>query len=397
MTNNIKILNVFFIVAFLVFNTFMLEAKSAELTDDLELEFGGFIKINAAVAEKGVNGIDDASGTYNADLLFADDNKGSRFGINAKETRLYVSLNRNDTPIGPIKAYVEGNFGAESNADGNSVEAYGTSNTRFVLRHAYVEAGNIMIGQTISTFIDPKGFLDILDYGGNSATTYARQPQVRYTKTYKDVSLRLAVENPTSNLGDYDVTDDQRIPDFVGRIDYDPDWGHFSVAGIVRELRIDNGSFEAHKLTGGVIVTASSEIIEDRLEIVAQYLRGGIGHYGAFSAFADGIVLDDEAGNKFIDPLNIQGVTVSATVHITDKLRSTFAGSWAESLDPGHNQQSFGTGHAIENVKSFHANIFYDLSDYFMLGFEYKKLIGELDDDTKPDVDRFQLSMIYSF
>ena len=397
MTDKIKIINAVFIVALLAFNAFSVEANSAEIPGDLDIKFGGFIKINAALAQKGVNGIDDASGTYNADLLFADDNKGSRFGINAKETRLHATFMRRDTPIGPIKAYAEGNFGAESNADGNSVEAYGSSNTRFVLRHAYVEAGNILIGQTISTFIDPKSFLDILDYGGNSATTFARQPQVRYTGTYQDVSLRLAVENPTSNLGDYDVTDDQRMPDFVGRIDYDPDWGHFSVAGIVRELRIDNGTFEAHKLTGGVIVTASGEIIEDRLELVAQYLRGGIGHYGAFSAFADGIVLEDEAGEKFIDPLKIQGVTVSATVRITDKLRSTFAGSWAENIDTGNNQQKLGTDHSIENVKSFHANIFYDLTDYFMLGFEYKKLIGELDDDTKPDVDRFQVSMIYSF
>ena len=397
MTNKIKVLNAVFIIAFLFFNAFLIEVKSAEITDDIDLEFGGFIKINAALAEKGVNGIDDASGTYNADLLFADDNKGTRFGLNAKETRIHATFIRRDTPIGPIKAYVEGNFGAESNADGNSVEAYGTSTTRFVLRHAYVETGNLLIGQTVSTFIDPKSFLDILDYGGNSATTYARQPQLRYTATFGDVSLRLAVENPTSNLGDYDVTDDQRMPDFVVRIDYDPDWGHFSVAGILRELRIDNGAFEAHKLTGGVIVTANGEIIKDRLELVAQYLRGGIGHYGAFSAFADGIVLEDDTGETFIDPLNIQGVTVSATFRITDKLRSTFAASWAESLDPGHNQQSFDTGHAIENVKPFHANIFYDLTDYFMLGLEYKKLIGELDDDTKLDVDRLQLSMIYSF
>jgi len=381
------------IVAFIAFNVFMFDAKA----DEIDVEFGGFIKINAALATKGVNGIDDASGTYNADLLFADDNKGSRFGINAKETRLYGSLTRNDTPIGPVKAYIEGNFGAESNADGNTVEAYGTSNTRFVLRHAYVEVGHFLIGQTVSTFIDPKSFLDIIDYGGNSATTYARQPQVRYTATYDSLSLRLAVENPTSNLGDYDVTDDQRIPDFVGRIDFDPAWGHFSVAGIVRELRIDNGQFEAHKLTGGFIITASTKVIADRLEFVAQYLRGGIGHYGAFSAFADGAVLDDEGGNKYIDPLNIQGITASGTVHITDKLRSTLAVSWAESLDPGLNQQKLGTDHAIENVKSFHANIFYDVMEDFMFGLEYKKLIGELSDGTKPNVDRLQLSMIYSF
>ena len=162
-------------------------------------------------------------------------------------------------------------------------------------------------------------------------------------------------------------------------------------------MRIDNGIFEAHKLTGSVIVTANGKIIKDRLELVAQHLRGGIGHYGEFSAFADGIVLEDDLGEKFIDPLNIQGVTVSATFRITDKLRSTIATSWAESLDPGHNQQKFGTDHAIENVKSFHANIFYDLINYFMLGLKYNKLIGELDDDTKPNVDRLQLSMIYSF
>ncbi|MBT5187363.1 MAG: hypothetical protein HOM01_11180 [Kordiimonadaceae bacterium] len=372
-------------------------ANSVTMSEEIDLKVGGFIKINAALANKGVNGIDDASGTYNADLLFAGENKGSRFGINAKETRLHLTLNRNDTPLGPIKAYIEGNFGAESNADGNTVEAYGTSNTRFVLRHAYVEVGNFLIGQTVSTFVDPNSFLDILDYGGNSATTFARQPQIRYTASSDNLSLRLALENPTSNLGDYDVTDDQRMPDFVGRVDFDPSWGHFSIAGIIRELRIDNGTFEAHKLTGGVIVTANKEIIKNRLALLAQYIRGGIGHYGAFSAFSDGAVLDDGVGGKFIDPIDIQGFTVGGTIYITDKLRSTIAGSYAQSLDPGLNQQTLGTGHAIENVKSFHANAFYDLTDDFMLGFEYKKLIGELSDDTKPDVDRFQVSMIYKF
>ncbi|MDG1859270.1 MAG: hypothetical protein P8I94_09205, partial [Emcibacteraceae bacterium] len=54
--------------------------------------FGGFIKVNAAMANKGINGIDDASGVYNADLLFAHDDKGSRFGFNAKETRVFAGI-----------------------------------------------------------------------------------------------------------------------------------------------------------------------------------------------------------------------------------------------------------------------------------------------------------------
>ncbi len=393
MLYEIKTANIILIVAVLALEFYMNEGNA----DEIDLKFGGFVKINAALASKGVNGIDDASGTYNADLLFAHQNKGTRFGLNAKETRVYADIRRDETPLGPVKAYIEGNFGVESNADGNTVEAYGTSNTRFVLRHAYVDIGNFLVGQTVSTFIDPKSFLDILDYGGNSAITFARQPQVRYTADFREFSLRVAVENPTSNLGDYDVTDDQRMPDFVGRIDFDPSWGHFSVAGILRELRIDNGQFEAHKLTGGFIVTANKKIIKDKVEILIQYLRGGIGHYGAFSAFADGAVLDDDMGNKFIDPLNIQGVTVGGTVHVTNRLRSTLVVSWAESLDPGLNQQRLGTNHAIENVKSFHVNILYNVIEDFMIGLEYKKLIGELSDKTKPDVDRLQLSIIYSF
>ena len=393
MLYKIKTVTISLIMSVFAFNGSIFETNAGET----QFNFGGIIKVNAALASKGINGIDDASGTYNADLLFANENKGTRFGINAKETRLYAGIRRNETPLGPIKAYVEGNFGVESNADGNTVEAYGTSNTRFVLRHAYVEFGRFLIGQTVSTFIDSKSFLDILDYGGNSATTYARQPQVRYSAKFNSFSLRMAVENPTSNLGEYDVTDDQRMPDFVGRIDLDPSWGHLSIAGIIRELRIDTTEFEAHQLTGGFIVTAHKEIIKGKLEVVIQYLRGGIGHYGAFSAFADGAVLEDDKGRKYIDPLNIQGATVGGTVHITDKLRSTVVASWAKNLDTGLNQQTLRTNHAIEKVKSFHVNIFYDVIEDFMIGLEYKKLIGELSDGIKPNVDRLQFSMIYGF
>lgn len=369
----------------------------AEESEIGEFKFGGFVKLSAAFATKGVNGIDDALGMYNADLLFADDNKGTRFGINAKETRLHVTYNKNETPVGPIKAYVEGNFGIDGNMDGNTLEAYGSNNARFVLRHAYVEVGEFLIGQTFSTFLDLSSFPDIIDYGGNAASVFARQPQIRYTKVINDFTLRLAVENPTSNLGYNLITDDQRMPDFVGRVDVDNDFGHFSVAGIIRELRIDNGIFEANELTGGVAVTAVKQVVKNKLDIMAQYIRGGIGHYGAFSAFSDGIILEDENGQKYIDPLDLQGATISATLHWSETLRSTFVGSWAESIEQGKNAQTLGTGRSIEMVKSFHANLYYNLTESFLIGFEYKKLIGRLSDNTKPNVDRYQASVIYTF
>ena len=380
-------------VAMITVLTSFVDAKA----NDIDFKFGGFIKVNAALNTNGINGIDDASGSYNADLLFAHENKGTRFGFNSKETRLHGTLIKNNTSIGRIKAYVEGNFGVESGADGNAVEAYGTNNTRFVLRHAYVEAGNFLIGQTISTFIDPRSFLDILDYGGNAAIVFARQTQIRYTAKLDDFTFRVSAENPTTNLGYNLITDDQRVPDFIGRIDFDPTWGHFSVAGIARETRIDTEEYEAHKLTGGFVVTANKEIVPGKIEVMAQYIRGGIGHYGAFSAFSDGIILIDDNGNEYIDPVNIQGVTVGTSIKWTEKFRSTFMGSWAENLDTGHNTQTLGTGHSIENVKSLHANLYYNLTEELLFGFEYKKMIGELSDDTEPNVNRYQMTMIFNF
>lgn len=365
--------------------------------EETGFKFGGFVKVSAAVSSKGLNGIDDALGLYNADLLFADDNKGSRFGISAKETRLHVSYAKGDTSIGRVNAYVEGNFGVDGNGDANTIEAYGSSNQRFVLRHAYVEVGKFLIGQTFSTFLDPVSAPQVIDYGGNAASVFARQPQVRFTQKLGMFTVRLAAENPTSNLGYNLITDDQRIPDFIGRVDIDGDFGHISIAGIIRELRIDNGEFEAHKLTGGIAVTASKEIIKNRLTTMMQYTRGGIGHYGSFSAFSDGIVLEDAQGQAFIDPVNFHGFTGSATLNWTDKLSTTIVGSYTENLDPGLNTMTLGSGHSIENVKSLHANLYYNVTDDLLLAFEYKKLIGELSDGTKPNVDRFQTSVIFTF
>lgn len=365
--------------------------------DQSKFDFGGFIKVSTALSTKGTNGIDDALGLYNADLLFAGDNKGTRFGISAKETRLFMSYEEPETPVGPIKTYIEGNFGVDGNNDGNTIEAYGSTNHRFVLRHAYIEIGDFLIGQTFSTFLDPVSSPQVIDYAGNAASVFARQPQIRFTKKISDFTMRLSIENPTSNLGANLITDDQRVPDFVMRIDLDNDFGHLSVAGIVRELRVDNGEFEAHSLTGGIAVTASKQIVKNRLDIMVQYIRGGIGHYGSFSAFADGIILEDDQGQKYIDPLDFHGITGSTTIHWTDKLNSTFVGSWTENLDLGQNTQTLGTSHSIEIVKSFHANLFYNLTEKLLLGIEYKKLIGRLSDNTSPNVDRYQAAMVYAF
>ena len=56
MLYEIKTANIILIVAVLALEFYMNEGNA----DEIDLKFGGFVKINAALASKGVNGIDDA-------------------------------------------------------------------------------------------------------------------------------------------------------------------------------------------------------------------------------------------------------------------------------------------------------------------------------------------------
>ena len=84
----IKIIKMFNLIGFIGFFSIM-ECVASE---ESAFEFGGFVKVSSAFSTKGTNGIDDALGLYNADLLFADDNKGTRFGISAKENADFCFL-----------------------------------------------------------------------------------------------------------------------------------------------------------------------------------------------------------------------------------------------------------------------------------------------------------------
>ncbi len=416
MNTNIKFINKFkesvigFVLGYIFIFTNSATANSAsksELLKEIEFTFGGMVKLDMAATTSGINGIDDALGLYTADLLFADESKGIRVGLNAKESKLYVGITKNNTPIGPIKVYMEANFTGEGSANGNSIESYSTNLSSFVLRHAYIETNGFLFGQTYSTFVDFEGYLDSIDFAAQTSAVFIRQAQIRYTKKSDDFTYQFALENATSNLGDNLITDDQRFPDFVARVDWDPEFGHFSLTGILREIRIDNGVYEAHETTGGISATYSVTLIPDKLDFMMQYIRGGIGHIGAYSAYSDGVVLDidstetsssDSANSaKRIKAIDLRGGTIGFTFHWSDRFKSIVMGSWNESLDPGLNQQMLGTGHAVDSAQSFQTNLLYLISDELKVGLEYKNLKGELTDGKRPNVDRLQFSVIYSF
>lgn len=346
--------------------------------EDLDVEFGGFIKLDVAA---------DTNGGPN--ILLADEDKGTRLGITTRATRLSVTLRKKETVIGPLRAYVEADFSGTANA-------IVPQKAGLLLRHASVEAGNFLIGQAFTTFGDLAGLLDLLDYNAHAGNVYTRQAQIRYTKKWNKFSVRFAIENSLTNLGNGNITNDQRLPDFITRIDYDSPWGHFSSAGMLRELRVDNGAFDAHKMVLATAFVFTKEIIPEKLKFTAQYSRGVLGAYGAYTVYyGDGELLENARGERVIEPLIYQLGVAGITYNWAPKWRSTLMLSWSKSLEPGQNTQTLGTGRAIEEGKWLHANIYYELTKGFELAVEYKKEKAKFSDNTYLDVDRIQFSMIY--
>ena len=131
-----------------------------------------------------------------------------------------------------------------------SFDLFGTGggSTQVHWLRAWGEIGMIGAGQTESNFMDLDAFPNTIDYWGPPGMVFIRNPQLRITPYHqKGVTLALSLEAPNSaidtgkltqvdpSLGDT-VQPWNRLPDLVGSVRYDGDWGHVKAAAVLREV-----------------------------------------------------------------------------------------------------------------------------------------------------------------
>lgn len=160
--------------------------------------------------------------------------------IQARETRLTLTL-LEDTPRGEFQAYVEGDF-------------YGDSNT-FRIRHAYGVYGEILGGQTWTTFMDFSARPRSLDYEGPDAEIFVRQAMIRWTHPLsKQLTFAVAVEQPGGQFATPDTlagSARSNVPDIPAHLRYEGSRGHVQLAGIARQIRFDGETGSPEVTTTG--------------------------------------------------------------------------------------------------------------------------------------------------
>ena len=228
-------------------------------------------------------------------------------------------------------------------------------------------------------------------FASSLGTVFVRQAQVRYSNGPWSVAL----ENPNTTMQAYapnaatagarTTTGDNNVPDLTGRYNMKGDWGHFSVAGMLRQFKAgDNTDSGGAVSVSGKFNFGSS----DDLRYMANY-GSGIGRYMAFGLGSD--VMQDASGD--IEALDGWGGFVAWRHVFSPKLRTNLMYSMA-SFDNDVGLVGWGV---TERSQSYHANLIYSPFPKLDIGAEIGWGQRSLEDDREGDLKRFHTSVKYSF
>lgn len=349
----------------------------------ISLQFGGYVKVDF------IQDLDPIGNKkqflVNSIPVLATDpdfGLGGNTNIQANQTRFSVDV-RGDTSTGQVRGFFE-------------VDFFGSGGT-FRLRHAYGEWKGLLGGQTWTTFMDVPARPHMLDFEGPDSGYFTRHAMIRYTgKPSEKLEWSVAVEDPQNNQITLPTgvtgTFRNEVPDLVGRVLIEPNWGHIQVAGIVRQLRfVSDGGLVDEKTTGyGLGLSGKSKVGERDAIMGLVGFGSGVAHYvTAFNKTPSDAVLTPAGELEAIDYL---AVMLAYEHHWNNRLFS--------SIGVGHaivyNKPS-QPDDALRSISSPHFNLIYRPNRLLEIGGEVMWGRRKNKDGNNGDATRLQFSIQYKF
>ncbi|MCW4455862.1 porin [Flavobacterium sp. MXW15] len=356
-------------------------------------KFGGFIKADFLATQTGDGQLaDDATGRAlylpGQTPVHGAGGSGERssvdYNAHAKFSRFNLGVDHVSESGDKAGALVEMDFFGNSLGNQTATNTYGVT-----LRHAYMYWNNWLAGQTWSNFMDAGSIPEAVDFvGPTDGVLFVRQAQIRYTNGGFSASL----ENPETTLIGGVNSDRGSLPDLTLRYGWKGDWGTFGVAGLLRQLKVDNQATgaDATKVAGGLTlggkwVVGDSDSIHYQLsggEGIARYVGLGITQDASYD------VLRDE-----LDPTGVIAGYVGWRHAFTPKLRTNLI--YARS---DYDNDASITGPLVtKSVQSIRGNVFYTPMPKVDVGAELMYGVREIEDGRKGDISRVQFTTKYSF
>lgn len=281
----------------------------------------GIAELNMVHERKG-----DNSGTDYATFAPSIPLNGTANAKRSGQTFLHARTSRiglegaTPSPYGQVMMKLEGDFNndprtgnaAVFGAVNNIYTQQATNSYGFRLRHAYLQVGPWMFGQTWSTFMDIDNTPETVDFNGPIGSTFIRQPQVRYTYATPEYgNFSAAIENSVSYVLDNTATSTaagfSKVPDLIGRWDKPFSWGSLSLRAVSHEHRVNgtvSGVADVNQSRRGSGLAASGQIKTVGDDFISWIVTGGtgIGRYfnyiegAGYNSTGNNIVMEKAAG-----------------------------------------------------------------------------------------------------
>lgn len=364
-----------------------------------ELSWGGYAKLDAIYNSVSAGGSNNAlNQVYVAGAIPLSNQENGRrnqLSMSGRESRLWFKT-KTATPLGDATAHVEFDlYGAaddERTGNGNNLRT----------RHAYGSLGNLLAGQTWSTFLNLASVAETADLDGPASVILVRQAQVRYTIPFSGGNFQIAAENPESTLtaigtvagvaaGGRVMPSSDAAPDLIGRINLMRDWGTVSFAAMARQLRADGvvaGTSDS-KWGGGVNVSGMIKLAgKDNFKFNATY-GNAVGRYMGLNATNDGTIT---AAGK-INTVNTWGVFGALQHWWTPTLRS----NWALSTIRASNPAELSATAYNKSIWSSHLNLVWSATPSTTFAAEWLHANRKVENGLEGDLNRLQFSGKYEF
>jgi hypothetical protein len=275
------------------------------------------------------------------------------------------------------------------------------------LRYAFVEFLGFTIGQSSSNFQDLEAIGETVEFGTILGVSF-RHGLIKYAHQFnKQISLNVAIERPatdyTDRLGAFQASSSTSLPDLTANLKYAAGFGHVSLRGVLRDLKIRdvsdvgttpfiNNSFR--KTAWGLGVSGKLFVYK-KSNVFAQYNFGdGIGRY---IIICNGQAVFYNQTSRIFDLQKAYNTILGIEHFWSDCLRSNIIYANTQIKTSRFMPALTGTTRVSKSFNQFFLNLIYSPIPPLDLGIEYGFVNRRSVDLRYGKARRITLGMSYKF
>ncbi|MEG1553706.1 MAG: hypothetical protein RRZ64_05275 [Rikenellaceae bacterium] len=313
----------------------------------------------------------------------------SQFRLNAGTSTLFIKSISRSRVLGDVTTYISMNF------LGNNYSPE--------LRQAYIKVKGFTLGQAWSTATDLDAIPPTIDYWGPSGGVIMRTQLIRYeNKICKNMSFGIAAEMPSvggTYKDSYNHSITQSVPDFIGYLQYS--WGkghnsHIRATGIFRDMAYYNDIDKNSKMEMGWGAQISG--LATFCPWATMYFSGtvgkGIARYINDMGGLNYDLMPDVNAPGDMRMTSMYGMFIGMQFNLTKDV--FVSGTYSQSMIfDTKNVDLSGTDYRYSQY--IVGNIFWNVTDYMIMGLEYQRGINNEFNKDQGHANRISLSAKYSF